>query len=34
MRGPMILLTALIVLLGMFPGALIDLFTALGSALM
>ena len=34
MRGPMILLTSLIVLLGMFPGALIGLFSALGSALM
>ena len=34
MRGPMILLTALIVLLGMFPGALIALLTTLGGALM
>ena len=34
MRGPLILLTALMVVLGMFPGQLIDLFTALGNALM
>ena len=34
MRGPLILLTALMVLLGMFPGALISLFTALGGVLM
>ena len=34
MRGPLMLLTALMVLLGMFPGGLIGLFTALGGALM
>ena len=34
MRGPLILLAALIVLLGMFPGVLITVFTAIGEVLL